>query len=291
MTSGTPIPRYHLYGDGGEVEDFDFFHIETIRARSKPLGWSLEPHSHMHLHQVLMITKGLGRLIDDAGEREVPPGTAVFNPAGSVHGWTFTPETEGYVLSFTGDYLGSDDASRSHAERRALKAEATCVFETAPEDHRRLGFYLAEMAGEFDSGERRRDVFRPLLALVLVVLFSRSGDGGTTDRTPGFSLFRFRALVEDHFRTERSPEFYAGEMGLSVSRLNRYCRLFTDRTAAQSIRDRVVVEAKRLLAFSGLGISQIAYDLGYEDPAYFSRFFRKETGESPADFRSRQDLG
>ncbi|MBD8892780.1 helix-turn-helix domain-containing protein [Roseibium litorale] len=288
MTGSTPIPRYHLYGDGGDVEDFDFFHIETIRARSKPLGWSLEPHSHAHLHQVLMITKGMGRLIDDAGEREVPPGTAVFNPAGSVHGWTFTPDTEGHVLSFTGDYLGGDDSKRSLAERRAMQAGATSLFAAGPEDRRRLDFYLAEMATEFDGGERRRDVFRPLLALVLMVLFSQSGDGGKTDRTPGFSLFKFRALVEEHFRSERSPEFYAGEMGLTVARLNRYCRLFTDRTAAQSIRDRVVIEAKRLLAFSGLGISQIAYDLGYEDPAYFSRLFRKETGESPADFRARQ---
>lgn len=287
MTLETPIPRYHLYGEGGEAEDFDFFHIETIRARSKPLGWSLEPHSHVHLHQVLMITTGSGRLLDDAGEREIRPGTAVFNPAGSVHGWTFTPETVGYVLSFTGDYLGGDDSRRSLAERRALQADATCVFEAGSDDRRRLDFYLAEMAGEFDSGERRRDVFRPLLSLVLVVLFSMAGDGGAADRTPGFSLFRFRALVEEHFRSERSPEFYAGEMGLTVPRLNRYCRLFTDRTAAQAVRDRVVIEAKRLLAFSGLSVSQIAYDLGYEDPAYFSRLFRKEAGESPADFRAR----
>jgi AraC family transcriptional regulator, transcriptional activator of pobA len=282
------IPRYHLYGEGDPADDFDFFHIETIRTRSKPLGWSLEAHSHVHLFQILSISAGTGRLVDDRGEREILPGMAVYNPAGAVHGWSFTPDTRGHVVSFSHDYLGGRAEDRSEAENAALRCAGNLVFDIDDADRHRLSFCLEEMAAEFDSGRRRRDVFRPLLALSLVLLFSKKTTAAELDRTPGFSLFRFRALVEEHFRTERSPEFYASEMGLTVQRLNRYCRLFTDRTAAQGIRDRLILEAKRLLAFSGLSISQVAYELGYTDPAYFSRVFRKETGEAPADFRAKQ---
>ncbi|MBS8259182.1 helix-turn-helix domain-containing protein [Roseibium polysiphoniae] len=287
MALATPIPRYHLYGENDPVEDFDFFHIETIRTRSKPHGWSLGAHSHAHLFQMLMITQGAGHLVDDTGEREISPKMAVFNPAGAVHGWTFTPDTQGYVVSFSHDYLGGREENRAEAERSALHAASNLVFELEREDLRRLTFCLEEMAEEFGNGRRRRDMFRPLLSLALVLIFSKKADAGELDRTPGFSLFRFRALVDEHFRTQRSPDFYATEMGLTTQRLNRYCRLFAERTAAQSIRDRVILEARRLIAFSDLSISQVAYDLGYEDPAYFSRVFRKETGEAPADFRAR----
>ncbi|WP_417684135.1 helix-turn-helix domain-containing protein [Roseibium sp.] len=288
MATNTSIPRYHLYGEGDPAEDFDFFHIETIRTRSAPLGWALEPHSHVHLFQVLMVTAGGGRLVGDQGESKLRPGMVALNPAGAMHGWTFSPDTEGYVVSFTHDYLGGHGADCSDAEKTALRTVSNLVFQPDSDESRRLAMYLAEMAVEFDNGRRRREVFRPLLALVLVHLFARKPDGAELDRTPGFSLFQFRSLVEENFRGERSPEFYAEQMGLTTQRLNRFCRLFTERTAAQTIRDRVMLEARRLLAFSDLSISQISYDLGYEDPAYFSRVFRKEVGESPQEFRSSQ---
>ncbi|WP_417668049.1 helix-turn-helix domain-containing protein [Roseibium sp.] len=291
MASPASIPRYHLYGEGDPAADFDFFHIETIRARSQPLGWALEPHSHAHLFQLLMISDGAGRLVSDDGEREILPGMVAFNPAGAMHGWTFSPETQGYVVSFTHDYLGGRGEDCSDAEKTALHAASNLVFQSEPDDVRRIVFCFEEMAREFDSGLRRRDIFRPLLTLVLVQLFSHKPEVADLDRTPGFSLFRFRSLVEEYYRKERGPEFYAREMGMTTQRLNRYCRLFTDRTAAQTIRDRLILEARRLLAFSDLGITEIAYELGYDDPAYFSRVFRKEVGESPQEFRSSQDAG
>jgi AraC family transcriptional activator of pobA len=283
-----PVPRYHLYGENDQADDFDFFHIETIRARSAPLGWSLDAHSHIHLFQCLMITSGEGRLTDDTGDRRIAPDTVVFTPPGVVHGWEFTPDTQGYVVSFTHDYLAGSDDGRDLDRLLAGQGETNHLVTPSGDDRLKVCRYLQEMAEEFESGKRRRLVFRPLMTLMLARMFAGTVEGGEIDAAPGFSLFRFRALVDAHFRTERAPEFYAAEMGMPVARLNRYCRLFTDRTATQSIRDRIVLEAKRQLAFSSVPVSEIAYDLGFDDPAYFSRVFRKETGESPQDFRNRQ---
>lgn len=288
MAGGDAVPRYHLYGEDGPAEDFDFFHIETIPARSRSLDWSLEPHAHVHLFQLLTITKGAGTLTCDHGPKELRPGMVAFNPAGAMHGWSFSPDTEGYVVSFTHDYVAGRADDRSDAEQAVLKTAGNLVFEPDVDDVRRLQFCFAEMASEFDTGLRRREVFRPLLSMALVWLFARKPRAADIDRTPVFSLFRFRSLVEENFRKERGPDFYASQMGLTTHRLNRYCRLFVDRTAAQTIRDRIMLEARRLLAFSELSISEVAYELGYDDPAYFSRVFRKEVGASPQDFRASQ---
>lgn len=286
MPSPASLPSYHLYGETEGAAEFDFFHIETIRARSRALGWQLEPHAHAHLAQVLHITRGGGRLVEEGGEREIRPGGLCFTPPHTLHGWSFQPDTEGYVVSFTPDYLVSGGTTRSEAEQRALTSSGNTLIH--PEaDGVRLGFYCAEMAAEFDTGRRRRALFRPLVALTLLVLFPGEGPAAAPDAAPGFSLFRFRQLVEERYRQDWNAEPYADAMGLTVQRLNRYCRLFIGRTAPQAVRERLIIEARRLLAFSGLSVSQVAYELGFEDPAYFSRVFRKETGEAPADFRAR----
>jgi AraC family transcriptional activator of pobA len=288
MANSAPVPRYHLYGEEGAVADFDFFHIETIKARSQPLGWSLGPHSHLHLFQCLMITAGHGRLTEETGEQDVHPDVVVFTPPGAVHGWEFTPDTEGYVVSFTHDYLVGDNEGHELSQLLAARDDSNQLVVLPSREVGHIRRYMAEMAEEFASGLRRRLVFRPLMTLMLARLFASGSEMAPKDVAPGFSLFRFRFLVDQHFRQERAPEFYAGQMGLTVGRLNSYCRMFTDRTAAQSIRDRIILEAKRQLTFSNLSISEIAYDLGFDDPAYFSRVFRKENGESPQEFRALQ---
>jgi len=292
MSSPLQIPRYHLYGEV-EPEDFDFCHIETIRARSEGLGWSLAPHSHAHLYQCLLVTGGGGHLVDDTGERPVSAGSLVFTPAGSVHGWSFTPDTEGYVVSFTRDMIsGTGEAADFSPASRGLAAACNVLVQLNGKELSQMAGWFAALAQEFDAGQQRRAFYQPHLALILLSLFPDGQDSSTAagpekDRVPGFSLFRFRELVDLNFRTGAGTEFYAGEMGLSVARLNRYCRLFAGQTAAQCVRERVVIEAKRLLAFSDLSVAQVGYEIGFEDPGYFSRVFRKDTGESPQEFRAR----
>ncbi|MTI43510.1 AraC family transcriptional activator of pobA [Roseibium hamelinense] len=288
MAVSNVVPKYHLYGEGDGVEDFDFFHIETIPARSAPLGWMLEPHRHDHLIQILMPTAGHGWLKDDNGEHETTAGMAILTPPGVMHGWRFSPDTQGYVVSVTRDYLSEQGAEPAALCASDLHGTANRLVTPDPADRAHAERYLAEMAAEFDHGPQRRSIFRPLLTLFLVRLFADKPGHAMPDGARGFSLFQFRSLVEQHFKAERQPEFYANAMGLSLSRLNRYCRLFIGKTAAQALRERMILEAKRQLAFSDFSVSQIAYDLGFDDPAYFSRVFRKETGVSPLDFRLQQ---
>jgi AraC family transcriptional activator of pobA len=94
-------------------------------------------------------------------------------------------------------------------------------------------------------------------------------------------------LIEGNFRSQRLLNFYAAKLAMTSDRLNRHVKRFTGMTAGQLIRQRVITEAKRQLAFSNQQINEIAYDLAYADPSHFVRCFRKDTGVTPRTFREK----
>ena len=103
-------------------------------------------------------------------------------------------------------------------------------------------------------------------------------------------LQRFHALIEQRFRESRSIEAYAGTLGITATQLNNVCRTHAGKSALQLIHDRVLLEARRNLVYTVMSVSEIAYALGFSDPAYFSRFFRQRTGVSPGAFRRRRHM-
>ena len=95
-----------------------------------------------------------------------------------------------------------------------------------------------------------------------------------------------RKLVEEHFRKERLLDFYAAKLAMTADRLNDHVKRATGVTAGHLIRQRVLTEAKRQLVFTSQPIHEIAYDLAFSDPSHFARFFRKQTGTTPHEFRA-----
>ena len=101
-------------------------------------------------------------------------------------------------------------------------------------------------------------------------------------------LRRFQALIEERFRRWLSVEDYAASVGITATQLNNVCRAHTGKTALQLVHERVLLEARRNLIYTIMTISEIAYALGFSDPAYFSRFFTKKAGVPPSEFRTQR---
>jgi len=99
---------------------------------------------------------------------------------------------------------------------------------------------------------------------------------------------QFGALLNEHFRTQRSAGDYAELLHLSPNHLNALCRRALNKTASTLIHVRVIVEAQRLLSHSALGVAQVAYELGFEDASYFGRYFHKYVGTTPEAYRQRR---
>ena len=100
-------------------------------------------------------------------------------------------------------------------------------------------------------------------------------------------LYEFLMLLESNFQTVTNIDFYAGKLGISSKRLNQILKEKLNKTGTQIIHDRIILEAKRKIIHSDVTIKEIAYDLGFTDRPYFSRFFKKQTGETPEEFQKK----
>ncbi len=98
---------------------------------------------------------------------------------------------------------------------------------------------------------------------------------------------QLNAAVEQHYRDKHSVGFYARELGITVRKLNEIVKAFLGKTAAEAIEERRILEAKRLILFSGMSIKEIAFDLGYEEHSYFTKVFKKFTALTPTDFKRK----
>jgi AraC family transcriptional activator of pobA len=294
MPSVQALPLFHLYGDPPDADAFDFIHIETISSRSSIHDWTIRAHRHGNLFQILIITQGGGEMTYEAATLPFEAPCALLTPATVAHGYRFHPSaTEGWVVSFTEDVTHAlgDHSGEALARLRSL-AEQPVVPLGEPEVSR-LDRLCGELHEErFLAREGHRYAMRGYLALIaieVVRLAASRARSGTVTLTPADpSVETLRGLVEEHFRRERLLSFYADKLAMTPDRLNDHVKRATGVTAGHLIRQRVLTEAKRQLVFTGAPIHEIAYDLAFSDPSHFTRFFRKQTGTTPQEFRARR---
>jgi AraC family transcriptional activator of pobA len=126
---------------------------------------------------------------------------------------------------------------------------------------------------------------------VLLLIERQQSTVQLDNRTTGgrAKLFtRFRALVEQHYQEHWSVSNYAAVLNVTPSKLNRVSKMLTGQSAFEITQERLLLEAKRRLVYIASPVQLLAYDLGFKDPAYFNRFFKKRTGKTPASFRREQ---
>ena len=289
--TATALPLFHLYGDPPDDGAFDFIHIETIASRSSIHDWTIRAHRHRNLFQILLIEQGGGEMTFEAATIDFEAPCAILVPPTIAHGFRFRPAaTDGWVMSFTEEAalaLG-DRSGEALARLKALAAQP--VVPLAGGDHRRLSALAAELYEErFLARAGFRIAMRGLLALIAVevgrLAASRAPAGTVTLEPTDVTVATLRKLVEENFQKERQLAFYADKLAMTVDRLNDHVKRATGVTAGHLVRQRVLTEAKRQLVFTNEPIHEIAYALAFSDPSHFARFFRKQTGTTPHDFR------
>jgi AraC family transcriptional activator of pobA len=288
------LPLFHLYGDPPDDQAFDFIHIETIASRSSVHDWVIRAHRHRNLFQILLIEQGGGDMTFEAAAVPFAAPCAILVPATVAHGFRFRPdETNGWVMTFTEDVAEGmgDRRGEALAQLKALAVDP--VVALGDNEQARLSRLAAELNEEaFLARAGYRIAMRGLLALVAVEVArlaasrARAGDAMVALEPTGATVQALRKLVEEHFHAERQLAFYADKLAMTVDRLNDHVKRATGVTAGHLIRHRVLTEAKRQLVFTSEPIHEIAYGLAFSDPSHFARFFRKQTGTTPHEFRA-----
>ncbi len=267
------IPIYGLYGE--QDSSTDWLHWESIQSRSQPHGYRIAPHRHEQFFQVLVLTRGSGEVTLDGIDHALAPSMVVVVPAQTVHGFAFSEDVDGLVLTLMQQDIRTIDLQVPPAMVVTQQTRRLCAAARNLVDEARI------------AGPAHDAAMRALLTLLVIEIHrSRQDrrDDATPDRAFGVAQ-RFRDLVEERFRDSRRIGDYAAALGISPTHLNRICRRVAGTTALQLIERRVALEARRMLAFSSLSIKQIGSDLGYEDPAYFTRFITRVLGAPPSAFR------
>ncbi|MEP2533890.1 helix-turn-helix domain-containing protein [Shimia sp.] len=280
-TSENTILNYNLFGESGDLPDV--VHCETIEARSRLHDWEFSPHRHARLHQVLILEKGRGKVSLDGRNHPIPPASIVNVPVGIVHGFSFEPGTRGLVITLAAEIL--DDTLRHSKGLGQILNQPTV--QTASSD---IASTMQSIAICFAGRDfARAHVLRALCALLIGQIAQslfHSGSAPEASQKPEL-LSRFETLIEDKYLLHWTVAEYAAALSVSPTHLSRVTRAATGRPATRLIEERLIREARRNLVYTNLPVSTIAYALGFEDPAYFSRVFSRATGLAPRNFRAR----
>lgn len=278
---GPTIRSYGLFGETANLPDP--LHIETIAARSALHDWELAPHRHVRLHQLLLLRSGGGWLHLEGEAMPLAPMSLVNVPPGAVHAFAFERGTQGWVATLADD-LVEQLLSPAGDEHRALARGG--VF--AADDT--LPLLMAQITTEFEGTAASRALLLQGLSAVLLGLAARAAQRAAPPQrdSPGSALLRrFEAEVDCHLLSHRSVAAHARALAVSPTHLSRVVRAATGQPASRLIEARLMREARRQLAYTSLPVTTIAYTLGFADPAYFSRVFRRVEGLSPRAFRER----
>lgn len=249
------------------------------------------PHRH-DFYQIVLFTRGGGRHSIDFQQFEILPHQVYYMAPGQIHTWEFDANTEGYLVNFNESFFTSICHNPNFVRDFPLFSsisgvsvntlDLSCCAEVEQT--------FAQMLEEFEKKDRdfTMDILRGMLTIILVRL-SRVVPQTFKEAASKHNLVlmrQFEKLIEQHFREKRLPKEYAELMFVTPNHLNALTNNVLGKSAGDLIRERVLLEAKRMLANSDLLINQIAETLNFEDNAYFTRFFKKYLGTTPEGFRA-----
>jgi AraC family transcriptional activator of pobA len=223
----------------------------------------------------------------------------VFSNPAVPYSWEPAPVKQtGYFCLFTEDFINTDSRNESFMESPLLKPGVNPVYFVDEEQVLTISALFRQMMREMDSDYMYRyDLLRNYVNLIVHEAHKLKPVGGHLNHSNASSRIAtlFLELLERQFPID-SPDYalklrtaadYAGKLSVHVNHLNRAVKEVTGKTTTTHIAERVVKEAKALLRHTDWNIADIAYSLGFEYPAYFNNFFKKQTAANPKTFRSQ----
>jgi AraC family transcriptional activator of pobA len=282
------VPMFFLYGEPRQTVSPRFLHLETLEARSRPGDWTIRPHAHADLHHLFLIVAGAGNMQADGRVLPFAAPCLLTMPLRVVHGFSWQPETQGHVLTLSEGYL--KDLRARAPSLGALFASPLALHGADVEGFgASLNALGRELAWSAPGHEAAVDAH--LLMLLVGALRHHDQALRTVHQPAGRAaelVARFRALVEARYRDGQGVDDYARALGTAPRTLRRACTVAARSSPAEIVQDRIFLEAQRILLYTSMTVSEAAAHLGFQDFAYFSRFFARRAGESATSFRRKR---
>jgi AraC-like DNA-binding protein len=251
------------------------------------------PHRH-NFYTIYWIKNGQLTHTIDTVTHVVKDNTLFFLAPGQVHQMNFSEKVDGYMIAFHDSLMCPSDQSKMSVVRNRLFVNdhfSSVIHIASKEDETELEWMVQKMMQEVESKQPNYEVaFQNLLQYFLVVASRNAAQ--TISVIPEYhakhnsALFiSFKSLIEEKYQQLKNVSDYAALLHIKPVLLNEISKSLSGITAGEHIRNRVILEAQRLLYNTDLTAKEIAYKLGFDDPHYFSRFFKKYTSQSPSEFK------
>lgn len=290
------IPNIDIAGTFEEGKGPADIHIDSLHNLSDIFGRDMHPHRHDSHYQLHILNTGSATVqLGDRSYQGVAP-LFYFTPPAVPHSFCLDEQATGMVLTVRREVIhrmvtGTDDAALQKRFAQPVFVQLNAFAGELAKDATRLPVFMEQLVEEYVENKPGQKYTLPALVhLVLVCVFRLSNlpERTTPLRQTDLNVFQsFNELVDDNFRLQWSLDNYIAALNVSHSRLADICNRLATRPPKSLVHLRQIEEAKWQLIYTTRAVNLIADDLGFKDPAYFSRFFTKHTHLSPSDFRRR----
>jgi AraC family transcriptional activator of pobA len=285
----TQIPVYSIH-NFQKLRREDEFYANQLNAHVKEHHFTHLPHKH-DFYLVVLITKGSGRHEIDFESYEASPGMVFLLKPGQMHYWSFSDDIEGFVFFHSRDFYdnGYLATSINHYPFYSTNQNPPFVQLNEHKQHE-IAVLMSTLVAEHANLAALKWLKIHALISLIYIEITREYTSSNTVKSKKYldKMRQFEDLVEMHFKEQKFVKNYADLLHITEKHLNRVTKDCINKTSTQLISERIILEAKRLLIYGKLNVSEISDTLGFNESSYFIRFFKKNTGFTPLEFLKHQ---
>lgn len=253
---------------------------QYIRAEKfRPDLRKTKPHKHKQYFEIVYLLKGSGSHTIDYDQYEIKPPVVFLIRQEQVHHWDIRSKPEGFVLIIKKEFF--DQSLDSELKKLLTRISGfTCLY--------LKNIKTIEKLFELITTERQFVVIEGLLKALMAKIEEQARDsGGIELSNSATDLFQsFCKLLGQENELQNSVSFYAKKLNVTPQNLSMACQKFANRSAGEILSEYIIQEAKRLLLYTDKSVSEIGYQLNFNDPSHFVKYFKRHSGYTPKAFRT-----
>jgi len=291
------IPNLNIVQTYDKFYKNSYIHYESLGNLASFFGRAMHLHRHDRYYQLHFIHQGKVHL--NLGDKEYIEQAPLlfFTPPPIPHGFVTDTTASGHVLTVHHSLVEQLLQTLNHNDLHLSTMPACITLKDLPEEMEisltMLEYAFKGLHQEIKESEKIGQSTAQLnwAQLILINLFrliASTNHVVPSEHSHSNTFRKFLSLIEEYYNQHLPITDYAKLLNITEGQLNKVCRAITDTSSKQLIYERQILEAKYLLTYTSLSIKQVAFELGFQDPAYFTRFFIKHTNSTPKNYRQTQ---